>query len=744
MKKLIAIGCLLLVGTAVPGEEPKQNFQVRNISDKVSVVTVADGGDEQLVIQSEKGLVVFNTFWSGITAQKFREAIAKGLKRNDFAYALNLVDRLDLFGGNAVYKDTTIIGHESFLNKYRGKEKEVEAEIKQLIEMWRWKEEVSRKRLETHEKGSEKAVIEEQWLRTCGQRAEELEKGFSLLLPETVFSDKMQVDLGDLTLELNWFGKAGNYNGMTVVVVPEEKLAIIPGFILHSHHLAPYPYGQYAELDVPRWIALLEEILEGENAVERVLCDMTDLWTRERAREHLDYIRQLWNSVKTAEAAGRDLAEIQEQFSLDREFAFVKTMPVYKERGDQWVRPQHHSHVRVFFLQHKKLASELLKNAGPNALDETMARLRKLRESGSRFYFDEGSFNFLGYGLMNTGKILQALKVFKFNVEMFPRSANAHDSLGEACLKNGKKELAIENYKKSLALNPNNDNAKKMLEQLQPPETTGAEIFAPGVICLPGRIEFCLALSPDKNDAFFAVRKAPGQWEIQRTERRDGIWQSSVTAPFSGVHSDLEPTFSPDGRRLFFSSDRPLADQPNADGFNLWMVERQGDGWSPPKALPAPINGPGDQWRASQGRSGRLYYSSMGLWNCPFAEEKAGEPVKLFDPQAPQGLIGGHAFVAPDEDYLLTAWMDGPGHRGGWDIYISFRDGQGNWSPSINLGDAVNTPAGEDFPLVSPDGRDLYFFRHHKSESGEESGDIFRIDAGFLLFLKEKCLSQVK
>ncbi len=473
MKKWFVIGYLLLVGIAVPGEEPARDSHVREISGKVSVVAVADGGDQQLVIKSNKGLVVFNTFWSGITAKKFREAIARGLQRSDFAYTLNLVDRLDLFGGNAVYKDTTIIGHESFLNKYRGKEKEVAAEINRLIDMWRWKEEVSRKRLETQKKGSEKAVIEEQWLRTCGKRAEELEKGFSLVLPDKVYNDRMEVDLGDLTLKLIWFGKAGNYNGMTVVVVPEEKLAVFPGFILHEHHLAPYPYGEYAELDVPRWITVLEEILEGENAVEKVLCDMTGLWTRERAHEHLDYIRRLWNSVKTAEAAGKDLAEIREQLSLEREFAFVKKMKVYQERGDQWLRPQHQAHLRVFFLQLKKLASELLKNAAPEALDDTMADLRKQRGKESGLYFDEGSFNFFGYSLMNSGKIAEAVKVFQFNVEIFPRSANAYDSLGEACMKNGNRELAIENYKKSLELNPDNDNARKMLEELQPKKNGG-------------------------------------------------------------------------------------------------------------------------------------------------------------------------------------------------------------------------------------------------------------------------------
>ncbi len=467
MKGMIAIGCLLLVGTAVLGEEPALNFQVRELSGKVSIVTVADGGEKQLVIKSEKGLVVFNTFWSGITAQKFKEAIARGLKRSDFAYTLNLVDRLDLFGGNAVYKDTTIIGHESFLDKYRGRGKEVAAEIRKLIDMWRWKEEISRKRLETWEKGSEKATIEEQWMKTCRQRADELEQSFSLLLPTRFYRDRMKLELGDVSLNLIWFGKAGNYNGMTVAVVPEEKLAVFPGFILHSHHLAPYPYGEYSELDVPRWIQVMEEILEGENAVERVLCDMTELWTRDRAHGHLDYIRRLWTSVKAAEAAGKELAEIQEQLSLDRDFAFVKDMPVYKERGDQWVRPQHQAHLRVFFLQHKKLASELLKNAAPDALDETIARLRKLREKESGFYLDEGSFNFFGYSLMNSGKIPEAVKVFRFNVELFPQSANAYDSLAEACAKAGNKGLAIENYKKSLALNPDNDNARKKLDELQ-------------------------------------------------------------------------------------------------------------------------------------------------------------------------------------------------------------------------------------------------------------------------------------
>jgi tetratricopeptide (TPR) repeat protein len=85
----------------------------------------------------------------------------------------------------------------------------------------------------------------------------------------------------------------------------------------------------------------------------------------------------------------------------------------------------------------------------------------------SQLYFDENEFNSLGYSLTAKGMIDAAVEVFKMNVEMNPRSANAYDSLGEAYMLNGDKELAIENYKKSLDLNPDNANARQMLDRLE-------------------------------------------------------------------------------------------------------------------------------------------------------------------------------------------------------------------------------------------------------------------------------------
>ncbi len=80
--------------------------------------------------------------------------------------------------------------------------------------------------------------------------------------------------------------------------------------------------------------------------------------------------------------------------------------------------------------------------------------------------FTERSFNLLGYKYLNAGKIKEAIEIFKLNARVHPESFNVYDSLGEAYVKNNEKDLAIENYKKSLKMNPKNENALKMLETL--------------------------------------------------------------------------------------------------------------------------------------------------------------------------------------------------------------------------------------------------------------------------------------
>jgi tetratricopeptide (TPR) repeat protein len=78
----------------------------------------------------------------------------------------------------------------------------------------------------------------------------------------------------------------------------------------------------------------------------------------------------------------------------------------------------------------------------------------------------EADINRVGYVLLQNGKKKEAIEAFKINVENFPKSGNVYDSLGEAYLADGDKNLAIVNYTKSIELDPKNESGKKALEEI--------------------------------------------------------------------------------------------------------------------------------------------------------------------------------------------------------------------------------------------------------------------------------------
>jgi CubicO group peptidase (beta-lactamase class C family) len=93
--------------------------------------------------------------------------------------------------------------------------------------------------------------------------------------------------------------------------------------------------------------------------------------------------------------------------------------------------------------------------------------LKRTQPEKYNFTEPERTLNVLGYALLGKRKVKEAIGVFQLNVELFPQSGNVYDSLAEAYMVNGDKELAVKNYEKSLALDPQNTNAVAMLKQLR-------------------------------------------------------------------------------------------------------------------------------------------------------------------------------------------------------------------------------------------------------------------------------------
>ena len=112
---------------------------------------------------------------------------------------------------------------------------------------------------------------------------------------------------------------------------------------------------------------------------------------------------------------------------------------------------------------------DLLREAAAGGLAKVRAAYREFRQRYPEAYGQtyEEEINYLGYTLLSADSIDQAVVVFRLNTELFPQSWNVWDSLGEGLMAKGDVAGAIENYEKSVKLNPENAGGKAMLRTLR-------------------------------------------------------------------------------------------------------------------------------------------------------------------------------------------------------------------------------------------------------------------------------------
>ncbi|MEO1487928.1 MAG: serine hydrolase [Pseudomonadota bacterium] len=100
---------------------------------------------------------------------------------------------------------------------------------------------------------------------------------------------------------------------------------------------------------------------------------------------------------------------------------------------------------------------------------QVIAAFKRAKSEGAKYDFSdaEAVFNQIGYAFLSQGQAANAIEVLAFNVESFPDSPNAHDSLGEAFLTAGDMDAALARYRHVLTLDPGNANATKMIAGIE-------------------------------------------------------------------------------------------------------------------------------------------------------------------------------------------------------------------------------------------------------------------------------------
>ncbi|MCL5031352.1 MAG: FKBP-type peptidyl-prolyl cis-trans isomerase [Bacteroidetes bacterium] len=114
------------------------------------------------------------------------------------------------------------------------------------------------------------------------------------------------------------------------------------------------------------------------------------------------------------------------------------------------------------------LADTLLATIFEKGIDSAAAQYHELyKTQKDKYDFDEDKINFLAYRLMRNNMVDYAIVILKLNNETYPDSYNIYDTLGEAYLIKGDKESAVQNFEKSLKINPQDTNAEEMIKKLK-------------------------------------------------------------------------------------------------------------------------------------------------------------------------------------------------------------------------------------------------------------------------------------
>jgi len=115
---------------------------------------------------------------------------------------------------------------------------------------------------------------------------------------------------------------------------------------------------------------------------------------------------------------------------------------------------------------HQTLAmADLYTTIIEQGIEAAVKQYEEMKKNGIQI--TEYEMNDLGYQLLGLNKLKEAIEIFKLNVKAYPQSFNVYDSLGEAYMINGDDELAIQNYEKSLELNPRNTTAVQMIKKIK-------------------------------------------------------------------------------------------------------------------------------------------------------------------------------------------------------------------------------------------------------------------------------------
>jgi hypothetical protein len=222
-----------------------------------------------------------------------------------------------------------------------------------------------------------------------------------------------------------------------------------------------------------------------------------------------------------------------------------------------------------------------------------------------------------------------------------------------------------------------------------------------------------IAIAKDGKEVYWVRGDYSGK--IWWTQEVDGVWTAPRMAPFSGLYDDSYPRFSNDGKKLYFTSDRPRAkDGKRDEGVgDIWYVEKKPDGWGEPVNAGDAVNTENDEFIASLGRKGTLFFTRTTVQNGQRSVDiyrallTRGhyDRAEVLGTSINSDKMDVGPFIAPDGSYMIFSSE----RFGGMTTCVSFLKESGTWTPAQDI-QYLFAPFTASYPQgITADGKYILF-----------------------------------
>lgn len=269
MQKIILFFLLIL---SVSGCKPALNnkaaisvidtlINIQKLSDRVVVLRL--GWDAVTAFSTEKGTVIIDAGISNSISARYRALIEKEFRSNNFAFLINTHSHPDHVGGNQVFSDAIIVGHDSIvpeMDRYWKKMEKIKAGL--LNTATDYSEQL--KKLDRKDEGYLTALTQNlRYQSAC----DDLSRDRIVTKPSITFSDRMSLNPGDITFDLIYFGKAHSASDI-MIYIPEEQL-LMTGDLFSPGGRSWL--GDAEKEDIERWNSTLDWVLDGTRNIRNVI-----------------------------------------------------------------------------------------------------------------------------------------------------------------------------------------------------------------------------------------------------------------------------------------------------------------------------------------------------------------------------------------------------------------------------------------------------------------------------------------